>query len=61
MSEVTTNEFTEDGKIVRRIRSFVRREGRLTKGQESSDERMLANDGYRISNEPARLESSIWQ
>lgn len=27
-------EFTEDGKLVRKIRSFVRREGRLTKGQE---------------------------
>ncbi|MFC3024966.1 tRNA (guanosine(46)-N7)-methyltransferase TrmB [Vibrio zhugei] len=36
MSEVTTNELTEDGKIKRRIRSFVRREGRLTKGQETA-------------------------
>lgn len=36
MTEVTKNEFTEEGKIVRRIRSFVRREGRLTKGQESA-------------------------
>ena len=36
MSEVTTNEYTEDGKLVRKVRSFVRREGRLTKGQESA-------------------------
>jgi tRNA (guanine-N7-)-methyltransferase len=36
MSEVTTNEYNEDGKLIRKIRSFVRREGRLTKGQESS-------------------------
>ncbi|MDC0611110.1 tRNA (guanosine(46)-N7)-methyltransferase TrmB [Vibrio sp.] len=36
MSEVTTNEYTEDGKVVRKIRSFVRREGRLTKGQEAA-------------------------
>ncbi|MCZ4310676.1 tRNA (guanosine(46)-N7)-methyltransferase TrmB [Vibrio sp. 10N.237.312.C02] len=36
MSEVTTNEYTEDGKLVRKIRSFVRREGRLTKGQENA-------------------------
>jgi tRNA (guanine-N7-)-methyltransferase len=36
MSEVTTNEYTEDGKLVRKIRSFVRREGRLTKGQEAA-------------------------
>ncbi len=34
MSEVTTNEYTEDGKLLRKVRSFVRREGRLTKGQE---------------------------
>lgn len=36
MSEVTTNEYTEDGKLVRKVRSFVRREGRLTKGQEAA-------------------------
>ncbi|MEZ9862313.1 tRNA (guanosine(46)-N7)-methyltransferase TrmB [Vibrio breoganii] len=36
MSEVTTNEYTEDGKLMRKIRSFVRREGRLTKGQETA-------------------------
>lgn len=38
MTEVTTNEVNEEGKIVRRIRSFVRREGRLTKGQEKAIE-----------------------
>ena len=36
MSDVTTNEYTEDGKLVRKVRSFVRREGRLTKGQETA-------------------------
>ncbi|MDW6090994.1 tRNA (guanosine(46)-N7)-methyltransferase TrmB [Vibrio rhizosphaerae] len=36
MSEVTTNEYTDDGKVMRKIRSFVRREGRLTKGQEAA-------------------------
>ncbi len=36
MSEVTTNEYNEDGKLIRKIRSFVRREGRLTKGQENA-------------------------
>ena len=36
--EVTLTEFTEDGKLVRKIRSFVRREGRLTKGQEHAME-----------------------
>lgn len=34
--DVTVTELTEDGKLVRKIRSFVRREGRLTKGQESA-------------------------
>jgi len=33
MSEVTTAEFNEEGKYLRKIRSFVLREGRLTKGQ----------------------------
>ncbi|BBM63736.1 tRNA (guanine-N(7)-)-methyltransferase [Vibrio alfacsensis] len=36
MTEVTTNEYNEDGKMIRKIRSFVRREGRLTKGQENA-------------------------
>ena len=36
MSEVTTNEYNEDGKLIRKVRSFVRREGRLTKGQENA-------------------------
>ncbi len=36
MSDVTTNEYTEDGKLIRKVRSFVRREGRLTKGQQKA-------------------------
>jgi tRNA (guanine-N7-)-methyltransferase len=32
-------ETTEDGKFMRRIRSFVRREGRLTKGVMAGDGR----------------------
>ncbi|WP_064601950.1 tRNA (guanosine(46)-N7)-methyltransferase TrmB [Photobacterium sp. J15] len=34
--EVTMSEFTEDGKLIRKVRSFVRREGRLTKGQQAA-------------------------
>lgn len=45
MTEVTTNEVNEEGKIVRRIRSFVRREGRLTKGQEKAIEECWATMG----------------
>lgn len=45
MTEVTTNEVNEEGKIVRRIRSFVRREGRLTKGQEKAIEECWSTMG----------------
>lgn len=48
MSEVTTNEYNEDGKMIRKIRSFVRREGRLTKVLRKCDERVLTNNGYRL-------------
>ena len=34
MTESNQPEMTEGGQLMRRIRSFVRREGRLTKGQE---------------------------
>ncbi|EPA8653695.1 tRNA (guanosine(46)-N7)-methyltransferase TrmB [Photobacterium damselae] len=34
--EVTMMDLTDDGKVKRKIRSFVRREGRLTKGQEAA-------------------------
>ena len=34
MGEVTIPEFDEEGRYLRKIRSFVRRQGRLTKGQE---------------------------
>ena len=34
MNEEIQPESNQEGQIMRRIRSFVRREGRLTKGQE---------------------------
>ncbi|ARD40077.1 tRNA (guanosine(46)-N7)-methyltransferase TrmB [Edwardsiella ictaluri] len=40
MNDVITAEFDENGRAIRRIRSFVRRQGRLTKGQQ------LALDEY---------------
>lgn len=36
MTDVTPNEHTDDEKKLRKIKSFVRREGRLTKGQENA-------------------------
>jgi len=40
INDVITPEFDENGRPLRRIRSFVRRQGRLTKGQQ------LALDNY---------------
>src|SRR5690554_4425587 len=51
MSEVTTNERNEDGKVMRRIRSFVRREGRLTKGQEAAMKACWPTMGIDYQNE----------
>lgn len=34
INDVISPEFNEDGRAIRRIRSFVRRQGRLTKGQQ---------------------------
>lgn len=34
MNDVISAEFDENGRVLRRIRSFVRRQGRLTKGQQ---------------------------
>jgi hypothetical protein len=38
-------EFDENGRPLRRIRSFVRRQGRLTKGQQHALDNYLAGDG----------------
>lgn len=35
-NDVISPEFDEDGRVLRRIRSFVRRQGRLTKGQQQA-------------------------
>lgn len=49
MSEVTTAEFTQDGKYLRKIRSFVLREGRLTKGQAQAFEQQWPIMGLEYS------------
>ncbi|WP_456296282.1 tRNA (guanosine(46)-N7)-methyltransferase TrmB [Vibrio sp. AK197] len=53
MSEVTTNEYNQDGKLIRKVRSFVRREGRLTKGQEAAMNECWPTMG--IDYQPQRL------
>ena len=36
INNVISPEFNEDGRALRRVRSFVRRQGRLTKRQEDA-------------------------
>lgn len=50
MSEVTTAEFGEDGKYLRKVRSFVLREGRLTKGQAQAIEEQWPVMGLEYQN-----------
>ncbi|MBT1443304.1 tRNA (guanosine(46)-N7)-methyltransferase TrmB [Shewanella sp. JM162201] len=52
MSEVTTAEFNEDGVYLRKIRSFVLREGRLTTGQAKALESFWPTMGLEYSPEP---------
>ena len=55
MSEVTTAEFNEEGKYLRKIRSFVLREGRLTKGQAHAIESQWPTMGLDYSPTPLVL------
>ncbi|QYJ85232.1 tRNA (guanosine(46)-N7)-methyltransferase TrmB [Shewanella mesophila] len=55
MSDVTTAEFNEEGKYLRKVRSFVLREGRLTKGQAVAMEQQWPLMGLDYSPEPLDL------
>ncbi|WP_299793864.1 tRNA (guanosine(46)-N7)-methyltransferase TrmB [uncultured Shewanella sp.] len=55
MSDVTTAEFNEEGKYLRKVRSFVLREGRLTKGQATAMEQHWPAMGLDYSPEPLDL------
>ncbi len=57
MSEVTTAEYNEDGKYLRKVRSFVLREGRLTKGQAQAMEQQWPTMGLEYSAEAIDLEA----
>ena len=46
MSDVNKPELLPNGKTMRKVRSFVRREGRLTKGQEIAMEGNLTNRSW---------------
>ncbi|WOT04282.1 tRNA (guanosine(46)-N7)-methyltransferase TrmB [Shewanella youngdeokensis] len=55
MSDVTTAEFNDEGKYLRKVRSFVLREGRLTKGQAQAIEQQWPSMGLDYTPEPIDL------
>ncbi|KFZ39251.1 tRNA (guanine-N7)-methyltransferase [Shewanella mangrovi] len=55
MSDVTTAEFNEEGKYLRKVKSFVLREGRLTKGQAQALEENWPTMGLEYSAETIDL------
>ena len=54
-NDVISPEFDENGRPLRRIRSFVRRQGRLTKGQEHALEYYWPVMGVEFSEEPVNF------
>jgi len=56
INDVITPEFDENGRPLRRIRSFVRRQGRLTKGQQLALDQYWPEMGVEFQQEPLDLE-----
>jgi len=52
INEVISPDFDENGRQLRRIRSFVRRQGRLTKGQQHALEHYWPTMGVEFSPQP---------
>jgi len=55
INDVITPEFDENGRPLRRIRSFVRRQGRLTKGQQLALDNLWPEMGVEFQQEPLDL------
>ncbi|GKX52099.1 tRNA (guanosine(46)-N7)-methyltransferase TrmB [Budvicia aquatica] len=55
MNDVVSPEFDENGRALRRIRSFVRRQGRLTKGQQFALDNFWPVMGVEFQPEPLDL------
>ncbi|WP_323170207.1 tRNA (guanosine(46)-N7)-methyltransferase TrmB [Pantoea agglomerans] len=55
INDVITPEFDENGRPLRRIRSFVRRQGRLTKGQQQALDTLWPVIGVEYQPEPVDL------
>ena len=58
-NDVISPEFDENGRPLRRIRSFVRRQGRLTKGQQHALDNYWPVMGVEFS-EACRSSSAVW-
>ncbi|XBS69118.1 tRNA (guanosine(46)-N7)-methyltransferase TrmB [Acerihabitans sp. KWT182] len=56
-NDVISPEFDEEGRPLRRIRSFVRRQGRMTKGQQSAVDKFWPAMGIDYQTEPVALSS----
>ncbi len=56
MNDVVSPEFDENGRLLRRIRSFVRRQGRLTKGQQYALDHIWPVMGVEFQPEPIAIE-----
>ena len=54
-NDVISPEFDENGRAMRRIRSFVRRQGRLTKGQQQALDSLWPVMGVEFQPEPVDL------
>src|SRR5476649_2792098 len=56
-NDVISPEFDENGRAMRRIRSFVRRQGRLTKGQQHALDTLWPVMGVEYQAEPLDIAS----
>lgn len=56
-NDVISPEFDENGRAMRRIRSFVRRQGRLTKGQQHALDNLWPVMGVEYQSQPIELAS----
>ena len=60
INDVITPEFDENGRPLRRIRSFVRRQGRLTKGQQLALDNYWPEMGVEYQPDPVDLPALPW-
>src|SRR5471030_655058 len=56
-NDVVSPEFDENGRVMRRIRSFVRRQGRLTKGQQHALDTLWPVMGVEYQAEPLDMDA----